>query len=430
MLNIKSNIGKYKDLPREMYVLFFIRIINAVGNFVYPFLTLILTEKMNYSPFETGIIMLITSVIYVPASILGGILADRWKYKSTFMLFSGFTGILFLICGFLLNSRIMIIFLILANVSDGISQPSNTAMVSNFTNNENRSTAFSLLYLGHNIGLSVGQLVGGTIFNNYTKYLFIGNAATIFLCVILIKFLVKEGTEYNNTESDIDIGVNTEETNIDKNDNKGLFKIIIENKKLIFFSLNSMLLAFIFAQENFTLPLHVSDIFKENGAKYFGMLTSINSVTVILLTLPVTVFTNKLKPSLNLSLSAFFSLITALLLCVFKQLYGFILAMIIWSVGEIFKATNLDAYVMNNSPKEYLGRLCSVFSLINGAGYAITPLLMGKFVEVFGFKSSWILVSIVAFTALNGMLYLYRQEKKEKSETIGTVFSVNKNINK
>ena len=91
-----------------------------------------------------------------------------------------------------------------------------------------------MLYLGHNIGLSVGQLVGGTIFNNYTKYLFIGNAVTIFLCVILIKFLVKEGTEYNNTESDIDIGVNTEETNIDKNDNKGLFKIIIENKKLIF----------------------------------------------------------------------------------------------------------------------------------------------------------------------------------------------------
>ncbi|MTI65466.1 MAG: MFS transporter [Firmicutes bacterium] len=412
MLNIKNNIREYKKLPKEMYVLFFIRIINAIGNFVYPFTTLVLTKKMDFSPFETGIIMLITSVIYIPASILGGILADRWKYKETFILFSGVTGILFVICGFLLNSRIMTVFLILANVSNAIAQPSNTAIVSDFTNKKNRSTAFSLLYLGHNIGLSIGLIIGGTLFNDYTEYLFIGNAITIFICVILIKFLIKEDANYSNAESKI----NTKETNLEKSDDKGLFKIIIENKKLMFFSLISMLLAFVFSQETFTLPLHVSNVFKENGAKYFGILTSLNSITVILLTLPITFLTNKIKPSLNLSLASFFCLITALLLSVFEQLYGFILAMIIWSIGEIFKATNLNAYVMNNSPKEYLGRLCSIFSLINGAGYAITPLLMGKFIEVFDFKSSWILISIIAFIVFNSMLYLYKREREDQNK--------------
>lgn len=68
----KLNIFKsYKGLPKSMYVLFVAQIINRFGDFVMPFLTLYLTIKIGLSAEVTGFIVMITSIINMPASLLG-----------------------------------------------------------------------------------------------------------------------------------------------------------------------------------------------------------------------------------------------------------------------------------------------------------------------------------------------------------------------
>ncbi len=39
----------YRGMPRSIYVLFFARIVNSIGSFVYPFLTMFLTDKLGLS---------------------------------------------------------------------------------------------------------------------------------------------------------------------------------------------------------------------------------------------------------------------------------------------------------------------------------------------------------------------------------------------
>ena len=37
-MNARERFGDYLELPRSIWILFIVRIINAMGNFVYPFL--------------------------------------------------------------------------------------------------------------------------------------------------------------------------------------------------------------------------------------------------------------------------------------------------------------------------------------------------------------------------------------------------------
>ncbi|WP_218064919.1 hypothetical protein [Vulcanibacillus modesticaldus] len=50
----KNLFKPYLGLPREMYVIFFARMINALGMFVFPLLTLILTIKIGLTNSQAG----------------------------------------------------------------------------------------------------------------------------------------------------------------------------------------------------------------------------------------------------------------------------------------------------------------------------------------------------------------------------------------
>ena len=65
-------------------------------------------------------------------------------------------------------------------------------MMADLTNTKNRKAAYSLLYLGINIGFSLGPLIAGFLYNHYLKILFLGDAATTILSLILVAVFVEE----------------------------------------------------------------------------------------------------------------------------------------------------------------------------------------------------------------------------------------------
>ncbi len=52
------------------------KIVNAMGCFVFPLLALILTDKIGLSKSETGKLMSLFGVLFIPASMIGGKLCD------------------------------------------------------------------------------------------------------------------------------------------------------------------------------------------------------------------------------------------------------------------------------------------------------------------------------------------------------------------
>ena len=68
---MKEFIKNYKSLPKEMYVICFATLINCLGEFVGPFLALYLTQKIGMTTAVSGMIVTLSSVIGIPASIIG-----------------------------------------------------------------------------------------------------------------------------------------------------------------------------------------------------------------------------------------------------------------------------------------------------------------------------------------------------------------------
>jgi MFS family permease len=57
---------------------------------------------------------------------------------------------------------------------------------------EDRRKAFSLLYFGINIGVSLGPIAAGFLFENYRRWIFRGDALTALTGLLLVAFLVRE----------------------------------------------------------------------------------------------------------------------------------------------------------------------------------------------------------------------------------------------
>ena len=79
MKTIRNIYGQYKGLSKGIYFLFLARMITSMGAFIWPMLTLILSQKMNYNSWEIARIFVMISIIFLPATVLGGKLADKFN---------------------------------------------------------------------------------------------------------------------------------------------------------------------------------------------------------------------------------------------------------------------------------------------------------------------------------------------------------------
>jgi MFS family permease len=395
----------YKGLPRELYFIFAAVIVTSLGNFVLPFLTLLLTDKLGYSAQQAGGIMLCTTLAYIPGSLISGKYCDTVGRKKI-LLFSQFCfACCYIFCGLLGVSPFTPYFIVAAQFFTGASYPVQQAFVTDMTHAGNRQAAFSLLYLAHNIGFAIGPVIAGFLYNRFMRLIFLGDAFTTLMALLLIAFFVKETIHLTKAEDAIE---NEEE----RAESKGVLHALLDRPLLVFFVFLCFIMNFIYAQHFFSLPIQLKQLFADEGARYFGFNMSLNAVLVILLTAFIVALFNKVRPVVNLCLTAAlyavgFGMIT------FSNILGlFFISTTIWTLGEILVETNENVYIANHTPKSHRGRFNALFRIFIGLGFAINPYVMGRFIEHYSIRAVWPLTFILSLAGLGGFLILFVLEKK------------------
>lgn len=409
-MQLSKELRNYIGLPKSIYVLFFARIINSMGAFVFPFLTMFLTENLGLGEKQSGLIVFISAMSFVPGSIIGGILSDNMGRKKILIIFQSLAAICFIPCAFLGNSMVIPVLLILAGVFGGAAQPANSAMVADLTNSNNRKNAFSLLYLGINIGFAFGPLIAGFLYNNYIELIFIGDALTTMISLLLVFIYVEESLP---SDEDIELGktLNSDE----KTEEGNLISVLFKRPALLAFAVVSTIYSFVFAQHTFALPLQINSIYGADklGPKVFGTLMMTNGVVVVIMTLFLTSITKKLRPILNIAISGILCSIGFGIIFFIKDISLFILSTAIWTLGEILNVTNSGVYIANHAPMSHRGRFNSILPIITGSGWALSPLIMGGFIEDFGVINVWPLTALLALIGSILMSILFMIEKKK-----------------
>lgn len=383
--------GVYKGLPKPLYMLFIATIVNSVGMFVFPFLTLYLTGRLGMSQTDTGTFLLVMSLLYIPGNFIGGKLADKLGRKRLMIVTQIISAALYIPCGFALFSK-FVPWLILASVFfDGITDPARTAMMTDLTNPENRRTAFSLTYLGHNLGFAIGSLIAGFLFEHASSLLFWGNALAVFAATIIVGLKVPETMP---TQQQIDATIGTGST---EEAHKGtLVQALLSRPFLILFTMITTWYGFVYAQHRFALPLQAKALFGVSGAAIYGSLMTLNATLVIFLSTPVMALTRKWKPINSVALSGVFFAIGFGMIGLAGNIWLIYLSTIIWTLGEIVNATNDGSYVANHTPISHRGRFQAVLPLIGSLGWTISPPVIGKLIDAKSLASVWPLLGLIA----------------------------------
>src|SRR5665647_3841866 len=92
-MKLKNFFSTYHGLPKSVYALFAVRIINCFGSFVYPFLTMFLTIKLGYSEEKAGLFVTAVVVAGALGLLSGGKLADRFGRKKIFIILSTISAV-------------------------------------------------------------------------------------------------------------------------------------------------------------------------------------------------------------------------------------------------------------------------------------------------------------------------------------------------
>jgi MFS family permease len=162
----------------------------------------------------------------------------------------------------------------------------------------------------------------------------------------------------------------------------------------------------------FSLPLQLTAVFGNAGARMFGSIMSFNALTVIILTTFVLHFTARLKPALTVAISGLFFAVGFGMIVLVSNLPLLLLSTVIWTVGEILSATNSSVYVANHAPITHRGRFNAVAPIIMWSGQGIGPPLSARFIERFTLQHIWSLCFVLSLLGAVLLFALYSVERK------------------
>lgn len=393
-----------------MYVLFMTTVVNGLGIFVFPFMALILTRRFGLSDKETGDIVFLTTVAYVPGTLLGGRLADRFGRKKVLMVSQFLCGAMFVPCGFVSNPYIIAGFIIVSVFFDGMTDPARTAMSMDCTTRENRQAAFSLIYLGHNLGFAGGQMIAGFLFASAPSWMFWGNAMAVGAALTLVGLFLPESKP--NAE---DEATSLRSDSTERAHTGGLVSALLSRPALLVFAFLTTFYGFSYAQHRFALPLQATELLGDAGARLYGFIMTMNAVLVLVFTTPVVAITRKYKPVYNVALAGLLYALGFGLLAWAGRPWMFFLSAFIWTLGEIVQATNESVYVSSHTPMSHRGRFNAVLPLISGLGFSVSTPIAGRISHSAGIPALWLVVAASAVLASAGIGFLGRAESKREA---------------
>jgi MFS family permease len=396
-------------LPDAVKYLFLVRLINAAGSFVMPFMTMLLTIKLGWATDRAGLFMNCMFLTGGAGMLVGGKLGDAFGRKRLVVSCQAGAALLFLSCWIIGLAPALPFLAALANVLLSSTWPVFNAMVADITPPEGRKRAYSLLYWGNNLGFSLGPLMAGFLFNRAARQMFLVNAIALAAVSAIMLFLVRE-TMPGATAEGARAPVREEE----KAEEGGMIGALARRPILLGFGLVLALLNFVYAQHQFGLPIFLESRLGAGGPEAFGAAMTVNGLTVVACTLPLTFASRALPPLASVSFAGLLYAVGFGMLVFLPQGGGVVLVLastFVWTLGEIMAATNVNVFIASRSPESHRSRLNSLVSLIAQSGSMICPLISGGFVAANGSAALWPLAAGLGLTGSALMLALHTVER-------------------
>lgn len=343
-------------LPQVYWLLWGGTLLNRLGAFVVPFLTLYLTESRGLSLSQAAFIVSLYGGGAFAANLAGGMMSDHVGRKATMALGLGLGACMMVVLAFSRAYALIAVVTLLLGFFTDLYRPAVSAAIADLVPARDRVRAYGLMYWAINLGAAIAPLLAGFIASRAFVVLFLLDAATTFAYALIILWRVPE-TKPAAAPDDPVLGL------------RRRLAVVARDPHLLGFTVLGLLVACIFFQYFVTLPIDM----KAQGltAQDYGIAISVNGALIVLLSIPISHGVGRFRRLRVMAIASVvigvgFGLTEAAASLPF---YAFTVA--VWTLGELMLIPVAPSVVADLAPVHLRG----LYQGIYGASWGLAALL-------------------------------------------------------
>jgi MFS family permease len=378
-------------MPRALWLLIIGMAVNVIGSsFLWPLNTIYIHDHLGKSLSVAGIVLMLNSAANVIGNLFGGYLFDKiGGYKSILL---GIAISLFALVGltFWHGWPEYVVFLIIAGFGGGIIFPSMYAMAGSIWKEGGRKS-FNALYVAQNLGVAVGASLGGLVADYSFQLIFLANTIMyiLFLGIALFGY---RGITAVPTPQKTDTSV------------KVVNKV---NLHALLIVCAGYLLCWVgYSQWTTTIASYTQEI--NISLTQYSFLWTINGAIIVLGQPILNGVLKHLSASLKLQILIGIGIFIVSFIVAGKAdaFTGFLVAMIILTIGEMFIWPAVPTIAFELSPKGREGFYQGIVNSTATGGRMIGPLLGGMIVDLYSMSALFtILIGLFLAAVVTTLVY-------------------------
>lgn len=368
-------------------------LVNRSGTMVIPFMTIYLTQSLNYSIAEAGFVIGLFGAGAIAGAFMGGLLTDKFSFYPIQLITLTGGGLLFIVLGQMHSYVLICVFIFLLSLVNEAFRPANAAAIAHYSDAANRTRSYSLNRLAVNLGWAAGGALGGFIASyNYSLLFWVDGLTNISAAVLMRVFLPAPtftATHIDNQASVTDNSVSA-----------------YRDKTYLYFIGATTVFAICFFQLFTTLPvyykqeLHLSVFF-------IGILMAMNGVIIAFFEM-ITVYTleGKRSDTWYISLGVLLVGFSYVVLNLFNASGAVvaILSMLLISSGEMLSMPFMNAFWVRRTTALNRGQYASLYSMAYAVAHVLGPTLGSQIVEWYSFAMLWWVIG--GMSLISGLCFL------------------------
>jgi len=394
--------------PRPVRLLLIGTLVNKLGTFIVPYLTLVLLRDFRMAEGEAALLLFAYGAGSVVSILAGGVLTDRLGRRRTLLLSLLGSGVLAVVMGLLPSPRLFVPLLVAFGFIADLYRPAASAVIGDLLPSSERATGFAGLRMAVNLGWASGTALGGLLADWDWRLLFLGDGLTTLAYGVLVYFMIPETRPAASIPVAHAAPEASEAPGPERLASHKAGRRQSTSPFADFVFLESVAVSFlftlIFCSHLVVLPLTVTQS-AGYPAVVFGLMAALNGILVALFEIMIVA---KLRRFRRLRLAALGYALAALgfgMIGLVMHWAWFLLAVLVFTLGEILSAPQQMAFIADWAPPEARGRYLSLYQATWSIAFAVNPALTLPLHAALGERWFWGLAPLVA---LPGVIVLLR----------------------
>lgn len=343
--------------PRAFWYVWWGTLINRLGNFVVPLLTIYLTKERGLTVSDAGGVVAVFGAGQILASLVGGQLSDRVGRKFT-MLVSLFGGAVAMVALGLADdiTHITIMVGVVGFIGE-IYRPAVLAFVADVIPPSHRVDAYGLLYWVINLGFAFASVIGGLVASFDFQILFFADAITMALFGLIVWRAVPE----------------TRPATIAKADRPPPSRSWITDRTFVTYVVLAFAMSMLPQQTAAPLSAHITwQGFSPAG---YGLVLAFNGILIIVVQPLLTTWVARFDASRVIAIASLLYGAGMAVHGLAPNLALHAVAVLVWTFGEIIESPTRSALVAGMAPADARGRYQGALVLAWGCSTLLAPKL-------------------------------------------------------